>query len=122
MTPGAAGREAPEPGTAERRAAERGAAPRIGLYFDLRNPDGAHDWHELYESTLARVAEAERLAGVIAKRSPLALAVGKEILNRDSWEGYQYAVEAIALLQGSEDAAEGLRAFRERRDAAFGDG
>ncbi len=68
------------------------------------------------------LAEAERLAGVIAKRSPLALAVGKEILNRDSWEGYQYAVEAIALLQGSEDMAEGLRAFRERRDAVFGDG
>ncbi len=68
------------------------------------------------------LAEAERLAGVIAKRSPLALAVGKEILNRDSWEGYQYAVEAIALLQGSEDMAEGLRAFRDRRDAVFGDG
>jgi enoyl-CoA hydratase/carnithine racemase len=65
------------------------------------------------------LAEAERLAETIASRSPLALAVGKEILSRGSWEGYQYAVEAIALLQGADDFAEGLAAFGERRPASF---
>ena len=65
------------------------------------------------------LAEAERLADVIATRSPLALAVGKEILSRGTWDGYQYAVEAIALLQSGEDFAEGISAFVERRRPAF---
>ena len=62
---------------------------------------------------------AERLADTIATRSPLALAVGKEILNRDSWDGYQYAVEAISLLQGADDFKEGIAAFAGRRGPVF---
>jgi enoyl-CoA hydratase/carnithine racemase len=58
---------------------------------------------------------AQELAETIATRSPLALAVGKEILNRNSWEGYQYAVEAISLLQGADDFKEGIAAFTNRR-------
>jgi enoyl-CoA hydratase len=65
------------------------------------------------------VAAAEELAATIATRSPLALAVGKEILNRDSWEGYQYAVEAISLLQSADDFKEGIAAFADRRAPAF---
>jgi enoyl-CoA hydratase/carnithine racemase len=65
------------------------------------------------------LAEAERLADVIASRSPLALAVGKEILSRGGWEAYEHAAEAIALLQGADDFREGLAAFAERREAMF---
>jgi len=63
---------------------------------------------------------AEELANTIATRSPLALAVGKEILNRDSWDGYQYAVEAISLLQSADDFKEGIAAFNDRRPPVFG--
>lgn len=65
------------------------------------------------------VEAAARLAETIATRSPLALAVGKEILNRDSWDGYQYAVEAISLLQSADDFKEGIAAFTERRAPVF---
>jgi enoyl-CoA hydratase/carnithine racemase len=65
------------------------------------------------------LAEAERLADAIASRSPLALAVGKEILSRGSWEGYEYAVEAIALLQGAADFKEGIAAFADGREPVF---
>jgi enoyl-CoA hydratase len=60
---------------------------------------------------------AQELAETIATRSPLALAVGKEILNRNSWEGYQYAVEAISLLQGADDFKEGIAAFTDRKNS-----
>jgi enoyl-CoA hydratase/carnithine racemase len=65
------------------------------------------------------VTAAEELANTIATRSPLALAVGKEILNRDSWDGYQYAVEAISLLQSADDFKEGIAAFTDRRAPVF---
>jgi enoyl-CoA hydratase/carnithine racemase len=65
------------------------------------------------------LAEAERVAEAIAARSPLALAVGKQVLNRGSWEGYDFAAEAIALLQGADDFAEGIAAFSERRKPRF---
>jgi enoyl-CoA hydratase/carnithine racemase len=65
------------------------------------------------------VSAAEELATTIATRSPLALAVGKEILNRDSWDGYQYAVEAISLLQSADDFKEGIAAFADRRAPVF---
>jgi enoyl-CoA hydratase/carnithine racemase len=64
-------------------------------------------------------AEAARLAARIEQRSPLALAVGKRLLGRGSDEGYDYAREAVALLFGSDDHAEGLAAFRERREPRF---
>jgi enoyl-CoA hydratase len=65
------------------------------------------------------LAEAERLADTIGSRSPLALAVGKAILGRGSWEGYEYAVEALALLQSADDFTEGIAAFAERREPLF---
>ena len=46
---------------------------------------------------------AEDLARKIAKRAPLALAVGKQILNRHADEGYGHGIEAISLLQGTAD-------------------
>jgi enoyl-CoA hydratase len=67
------------------------------------------------------LAEAVRLADAIVARSPLALAVGKSVLSRGTWEGYAYAKEAISLLQSADDFTEGLAAFAARRPAAFAD-
>lgn len=65
------------------------------------------------------VARAEELARTIATRAPLALAVGKRILGRDADEGFAHGIEAVALLQGTNDHAEGIAAFGERRQSRF---
>jgi enoyl-CoA hydratase/carnithine racemase len=65
------------------------------------------------------LAEAKRLAELIAQRAPLALAVGKQLLGRHAHEGYGYAIEAISMLMGSEDQAEGIEAFNQRREPRF---
>ncbi|MCK9250401.1 MAG: enoyl-CoA hydratase/isomerase family protein [Solirubrobacteraceae bacterium] len=65
------------------------------------------------------VARAEELARKVAGKAPLAVQVGKRILGRDRDEGYGYGVEAIALLQGTADHAEGIAAFGERRTPQF---
>jgi enoyl-CoA hydratase/carnithine racemase len=64
-------------------------------------------------------AEAERLARLIATKAPLALAAAKRILSRGHEEGYAYAIEAVSLLQSTEDHAEGIAAFGERREPRF---
>ncbi len=65
------------------------------------------------------LAEAERIATAMAARSPLAQAVGKAYLNRANWSGAPYAAEAVVLLQGADDFAEGIASFTERRPAQF---
>lgn len=65
------------------------------------------------------VARAEVLARKIAEKAPTALAIGKQILGRDSDDGYAHTVEAVALLQGTQDHAEGIAAFGERRAPRF---
>lgn len=65
------------------------------------------------------VAEAERLARLIVARPPLAMTVAKRIYSRHSDDGYAHAVDAIALLMGTADHAEGIAAFREQRPPRF---
>jgi enoyl-CoA hydratase/carnithine racemase len=65
------------------------------------------------------VAEARRIAELIAERAPLAISVGKEVVSRDADHGYGHAIEAISFLFGSADQAEGIAAFRERRPPKF---
>jgi enoyl-CoA hydratase/carnithine racemase len=65
------------------------------------------------------VARAEQLARKIAAKAPLAVAVGKKVLGRHSEEGFSHAIEAVALLQGTNDHAEGIAAFGERRAPRF---
>ncbi|MCW3064815.1 MAG: enoyl-CoA hydratase/isomerase family protein [Solirubrobacterales bacterium] len=64
-------------------------------------------------------AEAARLAALMAKKAPLALAAAKRILGRGSDEGYAYAIEAVSLLQSTDDHAEGIAAFAAKRDPEF---
>ncbi|HWF52824.1 MAG TPA: enoyl-CoA hydratase/isomerase family protein [Solirubrobacteraceae bacterium] len=66
------------------------------------------------------VAVAAEVAAKVAKRAPLALAVGKQILNRHADEGYGHGIEAVSFLQGTADVQEGVSAFRERREPQFG--
>jgi enoyl-CoA hydratase/carnithine racemase len=65
------------------------------------------------------LAVAAELAARIAERAPLALAVGKQLLGRHADEGYGHAIEAISLLQGTDDLTEGVAAFRQRRSPRF---
>jgi enoyl-CoA hydratase/carnithine racemase len=65
------------------------------------------------------VREAERLALLIAQRAPLAMSVGKQILGRHSDDGYAHGIDAVAFLHGTDDQAEGIAAFRERRAPDF---
>ncbi|HEY1689761.1 MAG TPA: enoyl-CoA hydratase/isomerase family protein [Solirubrobacteraceae bacterium] len=65
------------------------------------------------------IAEARRLAELIASRAPLALAVGKRVIGRAADEGYDHGIEAIAFLMGTEDHAEGIAAFQQKREPRF---
>lgn len=65
--------------------------------------------------------EAMRQARLAAGRPAVALQVAKAILNRGSGEGYDYSLEATALLHGTEDQTEGVTAFKERRPPRFQD-
>lgn len=69
----------------------------------------------------AHIDEARRLARRIAEMPAVALQVAKRILNRGSAEGYEYSLEATALLHGTFDQAEGVSAFRDRRPPRFQD-
>ncbi len=65
------------------------------------------------------LATAEALARRIATKAPLALAVGKEMLNQRFPSAYEHSIAAVSYLQGTEDFAEGIRAFADRREPQF---
>jgi len=65
---------------------------------------------------------ALRLAGTLAEGAPLALAAGKRLIDSITAEldaGIGFERETVSTLFTSEDRAEGLRAFRERRPGDF---
>jgi len=89
---------------------DAGRAYALGLVNELADTGGA-------------LATAEALAGRMAAGAPLALAAGKRLIDEglrmdlDAAIGYER--EAVSVLFTSEDRAEGLRAFRERRPGDF---
>jgi enoyl-CoA hydratase len=67
--------------------------------------------------------ESKRLAGAIAGKSPLALRLAKQAVNR-AFEGslqlgVEYERQAFAIALGTEDAREGMSAFIEKRRPRF---
>jgi enoyl-CoA hydratase len=67
----------------------------------------------------AHLTAAEDLARKMAARAPLALTVGKRLLNSGYEGGYAHALDAVAYLQSTEDFGEGIAAFTERREPRF---
>jgi enoyl-CoA hydratase len=65
------------------------------------------------------LAQAEAIGRTIATRAPLAVSLGKQLLTQEAPEAYGRAIDAVAFLQGSEDFAEGIAAFAERRAPRF---
>ena len=67
--------------------------------------------------------ESKRLARAIAEKSPFALRLAKEAVNR-AFEGslqlgVEYERQAFAIALGTEDAREGMSAFIEKRQPEF---
>lgn len=110
--------ELPESASARAAAIQRGAHGRIsageafarGVVSVLTGQGGA-------------MAEAARLAGVIAGRGPIATRLGKEAV----WRGLpqpleqalRFETDLTLLLQTTKDRAEGVRAFLEKRAPVF---
>jgi enoyl-CoA hydratase len=66
------------------------------------------------------MATAQEIAGRIAGNAPLAIAAGKALVNRGVDRGeFDHSTAALTTLHGSADAAEGIRAFAEKRAPRF---
>lgn len=94
--------------TGEPIDAERAHA--LGLLNELTEPGGA-------------LRAAEALAARLAAGAPLALAAGKRLIDRglgmDLTAAVAHEQETVSVLFATEDRAEGLRAFRDRRPGEF---
>lgn len=66
------------------------------------------------------LSSAIELGRKIAVQAPIAISLGKEIIGRQVARGdARYAVEALAVLFSTRDAAEGFAAFNDRRRPLF---
>lgn len=69
------------------------------------------------------LAEAKKLAGMLAAKSPLALKAAKSCVNLgqnvDLLSGLHYESKSLAFLFSSEDQKEGMKAFLEKRKPDF---
>jgi len=62
--------------------------------------------------------ETMQLAEEIKAMPPLSIRAVKKAVNR-GFEGYEYAEQVLGKLQKTEDAAEGAKAFLEKRKPVF---
>lgn len=71
----------------------------------------------------ALIAEAEQLAQEVASLAPLSFKLTKQLFHKDSgdFDGFlQAELNAISIAANTDDAREGMAAFREKRAANFG--
>lgn len=85
-------------------------ALRIGIVSEIVAKDGLAD-------------RADEIAGRIAERGPLAVQYAKEAVSRGVEmpldQGLRYETDLTIILQTTEDRAEGVRAFLEKRQPKF---
>ena len=67
--------------------------------------------------------EADKLAGEIATRAPIALRYTKEVVNKGLdltlEQGLRLECDLYMVLQTTQDRTEGIKAFREKRQPLF---
>jgi enoyl-CoA hydratase len=108
------------------RLVGRGLALRLLLTGETIVADEAlgHGLVSAVHHTDQLLAEAERLANVIAGRGPIALRFAKEAINRGVDMPLDHALrfetDLTIILQSTADRAEGVRAFAEKRTPRFG--
>lgn len=81
----------------------------------------AHQWGIVNKVVpLERLMDtAMQLANEIREMPPLSIRAIKEAVNRGGFEGYEYSRQIVSNLPRTEDAAEGARAFMEKRRPNF---
>jgi enoyl-CoA hydratase len=117
----------PRGGASQRlpRAAGRGRALAMLLASDVLDAEGA-----LRDGLVSRVvprgrlaAETDALVTTLTKRGPLALRYAKEAVQRGVDltldQALRYETDLTIILQTTEDRAEGVNAFLEKRDPRF---
>jgi enoyl-CoA hydratase len=124
-TPGLAEGRLPRLGVVSRltRAVGRSAATAMVLLGEVLDADHARRLglvHEVHPDPGRRL---DALADELAQRAPLALELAKDVIRRGTELPLTHALrlegDANHLLQASEDRAEGLAAFFDRRPAHF---
>ena len=100
-------------------------AKELAFFGDFISADEAHNAGlvtQVYEDDSFETSAAERIA-TLATRAPVALTQIKQSLHRSMELGLSEALEIEAVSQAAltatEDAAEGIRAFIEKREPNF---
>jgi len=102
--------------------AGRARASRLILTGETIDADTAYDWGIAgWRTEGAALPEAEALAAKLASRAPLALRAAKAALVAGDESARAFALErqGFEALLDSQDKAEGIRAFREKRKPQF---
>ena len=117
----------PMAGATQRLARLAGRGDALALILTGEPIDAAHALRiGIVSEVVARVALTERadaIAGRIAERGPIAVQYAKEAVSRGAEmpleQGLRYETDLTMILQTTEDRAEGVRAFLEKRQPKF---
>ena len=115
----------PIAGGLQRLSRSIGRSRALELSFADHAVDAAAalDWGLVSAVVSDPLAEAARRAGVIAARGPVATRLAKEAVHRGLElpldQALRYETDLTVLLQATDDRAEGVRAFIEKRSPRF---
>jgi enoyl-CoA hydratase len=108
------------------RLVGRSRATEMLLLGESVSADTALEWglvNAVAEDLAALQSQAERLCLAIAARGPLAVRYAKEAINRGFDlpldQALRYETDLTVILQTTDDRAEGVRAFLEKRQPSF---